>query len=257
MIIRWEIDMTKTRLCILTISLATCVTAGAALAWEDDSGIVPIDSKITTVKTYADLGSEWWQWAVQAPATDNPLLDKDGSNCRVGQQGPVWFLAGTQGSGKPTVRRCEVPGGKAIFFPVINNVYFAFLSDPPEQRTAEFVRTTAETGCDSSSIRGISVTIDGTRVAEPARFVTTAEQSPLFQAQLPTDNIFGFTEGQVPELLLSPAAHKGFYLYLKPLPPGNHIIKWTATWDCTFGGPFGENITYKLKVLTGVSGQQQ
>ncbi len=115
----------------------------------------------------------------------------------------------------------------------------------------------AETGCDSSSIRGISVTIDGTRVAEPARFVTTAEQSPLFQAQLPTDNIFGFTEGQVPELLLSPAAHKGFYLYLKPLPPGNHIIKWTATWDCTFGGPFGENITYKLKVLTGVSGQQQ
>jgi hypothetical protein len=248
--------MRTTRICILIISLATSVLAGAALAREDNLRIAPIDSKIITVKTYADLGSEWWQWAVQAPATDNPLLDEDGSNCRVGQQGPVWFLAGTQGSGKPTVRRCEVPGGKAIFFPVINNAYFAFLSDPPEQRTAEFVRTTAETGCDSSSIRGLSVTIDGTRVAKPARFVTTAEQSPLFQAQLSTDNIFGLTEGQVPELLLSPAAHKGFYLYLKPLPPGNHIIKWTATWDCTFGtGTFSENITYELKVLRGVSGQ--
>jgi hypothetical protein len=67
----------------------------------------------------------------------------------------------------------------------------------------------------------------------------------------------GLTESQAPELLLSPAAHKGFYLYLEPLPPGNHIIKWTATWDCTFGGPFSENITYKLKVLKGVSGQQQ
>ena len=101
------------------------------------------------------------------------------------------------------------------------------------------------------------MTIDGTRVANPARFVTTAEQSPIFQVQLPTDNIFGLTDSQAPELLLSPAAHKGFYLYLEPLlPPGNHIIKWTATWDCT-GGPFSQNITYKLKVLKGVSGQQQ
>jgi hypothetical protein len=101
------------------------------------------------------------------------------------------------------------------------------------------------------------VTIDGTRVANPARFVTTAEQSPIFQAQLPTDNLFGLTESQAPELLLSPAAHKGFYLYLKPLPPGNHIIKWTATWDCIpeLGGTLSENITYNLEVLSGVSGQ--
>ena len=92
--------MRTTRLCILIISLATSVLVGVALASEDNLGIAPIDSEIITVKTYADLGSEWWQWAVQAPATDNPLLDEDGSNCRVGQQGPVWFLAGTQGSGK-------------------------------------------------------------------------------------------------------------------------------------------------------------
>ena len=215
--------MGTTGICILIISLATSVLADAALASEDNLGIAPIGSKIITVKTYADLGSEWWQWAVQAPATDNPLRDEDGSNCRVGQEGPVWFLAGTLGSGKPTVRTCEVPGGKAIFFPMINNAYFAFLSDPPEQRTAEFVRERAETGCKSSTIRGLSVTIDGTRVANPARFVTTAEQSPIFQAQLPTDNLFGLTESQAPELLLSPAAHKGFYLYLKPLPPGTTI----------------------------------
>ena len=87
--------MRTTRICILIISLATSVLADAALAREENLRIAPIDSKIITVKTYADLGSEWWQWALQAPAADNPLLDEDGSNCRVGQQGPVWFLAGT------------------------------------------------------------------------------------------------------------------------------------------------------------------
>jgi hypothetical protein len=67
----------------------------------------------------------------------------------------------------------------------------------------------------------------------------------------------GLTASQAPELLLSPAAHQGFYLYLEPPPAGNHIIKWTATWDCIpeLGGTLRENITYKLNVLKGVSGQ--
>jgi hypothetical protein len=54
----------------------------------------------------------------------------------------------------------------------------------------------------------------------------------------------------------TPSTHEGFYLYLEPLPAGNHIIKWTATYPRT-GGPLSQNITYKLKVLKGVPGQRQ
>jgi hypothetical protein len=229
-----------------------------AVSGQGNPGIVPINARVTTVKTYAELGAEWWQWAVQAPATDNPLTDATGEKCRVGQQGPVWFLAGTQGSGVPTQRTCEVPFGKAIFFPVINVAWFAFLSDPPEERTGEFVRAKAEAACDSNSIGGLSVKIDGTAVARPAQFVTFAKDSPLFQAQLPSDNIFGATPTDIPELLLSPSAHKGFYLYLRPLAPGSHTISWTATWDCDFGnGPitFSERVSYTLNVLSGVSNE--
>jgi hypothetical protein len=43
----------------------------------------------------------------------------------------VWFLAGAFGA-DPVVRQREVPAGKALFFPLINTAYGAFLNDPPE-----------------------------------------------------------------------------------------------------------------------------
>lgn len=251
--------MIKARTSLLMIALTTFVSTGAVLAAQGNPGIAPISSRINDVKTYAELGAEWWQWAVQAPSADNPLFDSTGEKCRVGQQGPVWFLAGTTGSGILTQRQCDVPGGKAIFFPMINVAYFAFLSDPASQRTPAFLRTTVQNLCNNNSIRGLSVTIDGVAVANPAEFITTAEQSPLFQAQLPTDNIFGASTADIPELLLSPSVHKGFYLYLNPLAPGGHTVAWTATWDCNFGAglqTFSENVTYNLTVLSGVSGQE-
>jgi len=255
------------------ILVAILVSAGVALAAQGNPGIAPINSRITEVKTYAELGAEWWQWALQAPGADSPLFDTTGAKCRVGQRGPVWFLASTLGFGdleNQTVRQCDVPAGKAIFFPVINAAYLAFLQDPEETRTAAYVRTTVQNLCDSNSIRGLSVKIDGVEVARPAKFVTTPEQSPLFQLQLPTDNIYGASADPddpnvfyIQELMLSPSAHKGFYIYLKPLSTGSHTVEWTATWDCdfdfdgTYSDVMSENIKYELNVLSGVSGQVQ
>jgi hypothetical protein len=228
-----------------------------AAAQQGNPGIANINSSIIIPQNYADLGAEWWQWALQAPAPDTPLFD-DGSNCRVGQQGPVWFLAGTLGFGdleEVTERSCDVPGGKAIFFPVINAAYFGFLDDPAEERTADYVRSEADF-CDSSTIRNLSVKIDGVSVNGPVNYYTPSDQSPIFQAQLPTDNLFGVTEDVAPELMLSPSAHQGFYIYVNPLAPGEHTIEWMATWDCD-GTPTSENVKYNLDVLTGVSGEVQ
>jgi hypothetical protein len=240
------------------LTLGTLFPHAQVHAQRGDVRIANINARINAVKTYADLGAEWWQWALQAPAADSPLLDTTGEKCSVGQQGPVWFLAGTLASGQATARFCEVPDGKALFFPLINNVWLGFLSDPPEQRSAGFVRQAAENACDSASVRDLSVKIDGRTLSRPERFLTTGEQSPVFQIQLPTDNILGATADDVPRLLLSPSAHKGYYLYLHPLHLGAHTIEWTATWDCTFGGvqsAFSEIVKYNLKVLPGVPGQ--
>lgn len=239
--------------CLLMVGMAVYGWGGTAFSDQGNPGIAPINSRINSVQSYADLGAQWWQWALQAPASQSPLVDTTGENCRVGQAGPVWFLAGTQDD-VPVDRACDVPAGKAIFFPVVNFSYLAFLNDPADDRTPEYVRFVTDWACDSDSIRDVVVTIDGKPVARATRFVTTADQSPLFQVQLLPDNVFGLTESVAEELLLSPAAHQGLYIYVKPLPPGSHEIAWKATWDCYFGEQT-QDVSYDLEVLTGVSGQ--
>ena len=51
----------------------------------------------------------------------NPLLDQTGQNAALGQSGEVWFLAGTTGGSAE--RTVTVPPGKALFFPIVNNLW--------------------------------------------------------------------------------------------------------------------------------------
>jgi hypothetical protein len=50
----------------------------------------------------------------------NPIVDNTGKHAGINQGGPVWFLAGTPGDNKIPIRKCIVPYGKALLFPVIN-----------------------------------------------------------------------------------------------------------------------------------------
>lgn len=157
----------------------------------------------------------------------------------------VWFLAGSQ-STAPVVRTCEVPAAKSLFFPLINISYGAFLNDLPETRTEEFVR---QAGSCTEPVE-LSVRIDGFTVPNPLRFFTGASgsQSPLFNVQLPPGNLPGFDETVVPELVLSPSAEQGYYLFVWPLSPGTHTIRWIAS-GCSPG--FSQDITYHLTMVDG------
>jgi hypothetical protein len=83
------------------------------------------------------------------------------------------------------------------------------LSDPPAQRTVEFIRSQVD--CTVKSVR---VEIDGVFVNNAREFFLGPQKSLLFDVQLPTDNVFGLTIDQVPEFLLSPSADSGIYLFL-------------------------------------------
>jgi hypothetical protein len=161
----------------------------------------------------------------------------------VGQVGRVWFIGGSfeKTSGE---RTCTVPPGTSLFFPLVNDGAFAFLSDPPEQRTEQFLRATA--ACDATRV---TAEIDGVPVNDPEQYF---EQSPLFEIQLPTDNVFGRTESDAPQLLLSPSVDSGYYLFLRPLAPGEHSIKWSA--QC---GAIEQNFTYIITVIPAGQGRRQ
>src|SRR5262245_22534911 len=211
---------------------------------DDDErpGIAGIHTK-PEGQTYGRWAAEWWQWVLGIPAVVNPLTDTTGEDCAQRQVDTVWFLAGSPSS-DPVVRNCEIPAGKSLFFPLINNFFGAFLNDPPEQRTEEFVRKMAN--CTEPA--QISVRIDNFNVPRPLRFFTGASgsQSPIFNVQLPPGNVFGVHETMVPELVLSPSAEQGYYLFVRPLSRGSHTIRWIAS-GCIPG--LSQDITYHLTIV--------
>jgi hypothetical protein len=228
----------------VVVGLVACLWAASAQADDPTLRIAPIHTK-PAGQTYGRWAAEWWQWALGIPGAVNPLTDTTGVQCAQRQVDEVWFLVGST-SPDPVVRTCEVPAGKALFFPLINNFYGASLNDPPETRTEAFVR--AAGSCTEPA--QISVWIDDVTVPKPTRFFTGASgsQSPFFNVQLPPGNLFGVDETVVPELVLSPSAEQGYYLFVRPLSPGPHTLRWIAS-GCTPGN--AQDITYHLTVVGG------
>jgi hypothetical protein len=166
------------------------------------------------------------------PASENPLVDPTGQKCVVGQHGPVWFLAGTFGG--PVTRSCSIPEGKAVFFPVINQVDINV-----SNQTAEELR--AEIAPCIDAVTTISVEVDG----EPLERVDKSRvQSIAFEVTVP-ENVF-LAPGTY-----SPVIDDGFYVMLKPLSVGEHTLHIIgARQGCPFSpDPFSLDVTYKLTVV--------
>ncbi|WP_231493863.1 hypothetical protein [Nocardiopsis sp. CNT312] len=67
-----------------------------------------------------ELAGRWWRWVWSAPKGSDPVQDTTGRHASHNQPDDLWFLAGTYGG--TVVRRCEVPAGRPLFFPVLNCV---------------------------------------------------------------------------------------------------------------------------------------
>jgi hypothetical protein len=80
--------------------------------------VFPADFKPFGV-SYGEWSIKWWKWACSIPKINNPCYDKSGKNSEQAQNGPAWFLAGTFDDMPVAIRKCRVPRGKAILFPVI------------------------------------------------------------------------------------------------------------------------------------------
>lgn len=186
--------------------------------------------------SYEDWTATWWQWLLSIPTSENPAVDTTGEHCGVGQNGPVWFLAGTTG-GK-NIRSCTIPSGVAILIPVLNS----------ECSTAEFPELTTEIElyeCAKNfqdQTQQLEFVLDGTPFegAEMPRVV-----SPLFSITFPEDNIFGAPDG------MTNAVSDGNWVFLKPLSPGEHeVVAIGSSIDVTTGATntFGTHVIYQLTV---------
>jgi hypothetical protein len=164
-----------------------------------------------------DLPARWWQWTESVDPASNPIDDKTGASCATNQPSDIWFLAGTHG-GKAT-RSCTVTSGRAVYFPVINQVCTV---------TAGQSDAAAAAACKASADVA-TASLDGAPLT-----VTEAESRGSFQLV-----------SRPGSTTLEPGSHKvvawGLWVGPVELSPGRHTVTLLGK-----AGSFETEVTYTL-----------
>ncbi len=203
--------------------------------------------------SYTQLAGAWWRWAARAPATLNPVADRSGFLCKIGQSGSFFFLA--QSTGGPPVRRtCDVPAGRAIFFPAIT---VRCSGKPPAhaptivESNAADVRLNACAKRSADRINFVQVDVDRQTLMAadfprgPVVMPFRARSAPV-SVEFAPRNPFGAPAGR------SRLVGDGFWVLLRPLKPGTtHTVNIRGR----VRGGFTTSVTYRLRVgaAAGVS----
>ncbi len=187
--------------CVATLLACLCLGAHAA----SDLTIPPTQS--VEGQSQAEWSMVWWQWAASFDHSESPITDQTGELCGAKQSGPVWFLAGTYGTHR-TVRLCKVPKGKHLFFPLIN-----YVVTRPLGREISCKAVMHEAARLTNDASALVLEIDGKRVENLDSF------------RQPT-KCFNIAELSTPKQFIFPTAANGYYVMLKPLEPGRHVINF-------------------------------
>ncbi len=165
-------------------------------------------------RSWEDWSAIWWQWCSTEPEESNPVADKTGELCNKNQHDPdVWFLAGTFG-GKAE-RTCTIPFGKAILFPIINDLIS--YAEYNRLKTESELRSYAKSDLDEATV--YKATVDGMELQNLQNYRV---QSRLFSFIILPDDPAGVPAG--PTVGVS----DGYWVFLKPLSIGQHTIHFTG-----------------------------
>jgi hypothetical protein len=167
----------------------------------------------------------WVRWAMALPYYDGPISDQTGEDCAQGQDGPVWYLAGTFGG--PVERECDIPAGKQLVFPLINQWCVFPPEYYPDQASIDADLPAIEAWYDDQHVHtcGLTLRIDGQDVMPD--FETLTEETYIKVSE-PFD--IDLNEAHwAPEYFAGgvlPTTGHGNYVRLQPLPPGDHVIEF-------------------------------
>lgn len=194
--------------------------------------------------SYVDWTKNWWKWTYSIPWESNPSYDDTGINCGEHQNGPVWFL--TSSFNHFTIRTCEIPRNTTILTTLLNSEcsFAEYNSLKTEQQLRECAKNMQDI------VSGGSASLDGKSI--PRQFIYRI-QTDLFNFTLPQNNILNLTAQTTQSVA------DGTWLFLKPLPPGIHVLKvkgeinpaafQNATNVNQYNGPIGWNQTTVYKLI--------
>jgi hypothetical protein len=167
-------------------------------------------------RTQMDWSRAWWQWASSFESDVSPLTDRTGSRCEAGQSGAVWFLAGSSYGSRRVERTCTVPAGRYLFFPLVNTIAL----DVNDIGCPYLLRHVEKQMSDPMAL---DVEVDGRKL--PASAVRHLKSESCFKAG-----------GEL-------AASDGYYVMLRPLPAGQHVIKFGGEVEAS-----AQSVTYTITV---------
>jgi hypothetical protein len=197
--------------------------------------LYPLDSKPFGIG-YIGGAEGFHKMMYREPSNTNIVTDTTGKNCALDQAGPIWFLAGTAGGS--VVRSCTVPAGKAIFFPLVANEC-SYAENPNLKSPSQLIDCAKSA---DNNLKYLQLSIDGVAIPDLEKYRVTSTQ--LFNFTFAKDNIAGAPPGP------ASGALDGWFAYVKPLPPGNHTIRFGgAELSVTPGQPnYAVDATYHLTV---------
>lgn len=231
------------------VVLAACIGVGTAVTAAEPAGEAP--STIEGLSA-ADWTGRWWQWVFSFPPGSEPYRDRDGRLCDHAQHGPVWFLAGTDGSFDAR-RHCRVPAGRHLLVPLINMVHYSLIEGLPG-------KDASPEGSPTRGLRAFTCDRLQQRVAvnndHLASAVVVLDGEPLPSTavrRLRTEHCFDPYAGPGNEGRNSGmhAAADGYWLLLPPLPPGRHVLSVGANYAVPGDDGYGsmvQNFEYALDV---------
>jgi len=199
-------------------------------------------------KSYSEWASEWWKWVCGIRPDDrHPLNVADDTEDIATGEGLVHFLAGTFGHfGRAIRRKCMIPAGAAIYFPVVNMICSQQEGDDrivegptPESRLLKVARGNMD------GLIPIQAKVDGVSIPDLWNYRV---ESSAFDLHLEDDNIL--RDKQHPDVRGDGlAVTTGYYILLKPLSIGKHEIYIRATGKPSPDhGTFDIEVTYIIEV---------
>jgi hypothetical protein len=182
--------------------------------------------------TFGQWTVRWWQWANSFPKAGSAIFDSTGKYAHVNQRGPVWFLAGTAGENKTPMRKCTLPSGKSILFPVIN--YEINELEKPELKTRSLlIKHVTE---DINDIVIKNAIVDSVKIP----IYRIQSDPPIFPLVINENNPLGIRGGS------TQAAADGYWVFLKSISSGEHNIRFHGS--CS-GGTRTASAIYRLRIV--------
>jgi hypothetical protein len=201
-------------------------------------------------QTYANFTKDWWLWHLSIPQP-HPRDHYSPDKCSLNQTNRhVWFLAdgmGRDNIDQPEERACQVPAGKALLVQIVGSG----CSKVEGYKTDEELKKCADWILDRAII---TAEVDGQEVINTIKnpndksknyinpFITNLTYVP--------HNIYDYKPGTYRGMV------SGYYLFVRPLSPGQHEISFKEIDENCPGGSLGPscdkrdtNVKYLLNIL--------